>query len=216
MKQGICLLPLIFGLLSVTKSKAQLTVFAGPQVTSAKYTIRGAEQPTEFKQGFIAGVRLEAFLEGPVYFSPMLSFTKKGYKVSFDEPAFPPDSGALNNNTSLYTLELAPLVQFNLSKKSSYLFLRVGPAFDFNLSGKEQFDSIGNKRIERDMIFSFANYSHATISLNGQLGYQHASGFSIFAQYVYGLSSLNNADFGPTIAHRAVGIAIGWRLGKKE
>src|ERR671913_1785284 len=112
MKRGICSLPLIFGLFFFTDTKAQLAVFAGPQITSAKYTIRSAKQATEFKQGFIAGMGLKTLMEGPVYFSPMLSFTKKGYKVSFDRPAFPPDSGALNNNTSIYTLEVAPLVQF--------------------------------------------------------------------------------------------------------
>ena len=216
MKRGNCILPLIFGLLYVTETKAQLTIFAGPQITSARYTIRDAKQDTEAKQGFMAGAALKSFIEGPAYFAPMLYFTKKGYKVSFDRPAFPPDSGALNNNTSVYTLELAPLVQFDLSKKTNHFFIRFGPSFGFNLWGSEQFDSIGNKPIEQDMIFSFANYSHATISMNGHIGYQHNSGFSIFAQYAYGLTSLNNADLGPTILHRAAGISIGWRLGRKK
>ena len=216
MKQYISFFSSIFILLSTTETQAQLTIFAGPQITSASYTIQGAKQTTEHKQGFVAGAGLKTLLEGPVYFSPMLSFTKKGYKVKFDRAAFPPDSAAINNNTSINTLELAPLVQVDFSKKASHLFLRFGPAFDINLSGNEQFDTAANRQVNRKMIFSFGDYSHATISLNGHVGYQHKSGFIIFAHYTYGVSSLNNADLGPSILHRAAGISAGWRLGTKR
>jgi hypothetical protein len=210
------LLLLGFCLSNLTETKAQFTIFAGPQISSAKYSIRGVKQSTEYKQGLMAGVEFKTLFEGPLYFAPSLSFTRKGYKVKFDRPAFPPDSAALNNNVSLSTIELAPLFQINFSKKATYTFIRFGPAFDFNLSGKEEFDTTGNKRVSRNMVFSFGDYSYATISLNAQIGYQHESGFTVFAQYVYGISSLNNADLGPQIFHRAAGIAIGWTLGKKR
>ncbi len=164
----------------------------------------------------MAGVGLKTLIEGPVYFSPMLFFSRKGYKVNFNRPAFPPDTGAINNNTSINTIELAPLIQINLSKSSSYAFLRLGPSFDFNLSGRETFDSTNNKQISRDMAFDFGTYSHATISMNGQLGYQHQSGFTLFAFVNFGVSSLNNADYGPQIFHRVYGAALGWKLGKKQ
>jgi len=210
-------LPLtIAGLFCFENAKAQLSIYAGPQFTSASYSIKEIAQPTENKQGFMAGAGLLALVEGPLYFSPMLYYSKKGYEVTFNQRAFPPDSAALNNNTSINTIELAPLVQINFSKKTSYLFIRFGPAFAFNLSGREQYDSTGNKRIDRDMVFSFSAYSHATISANAQLGFQHKSGFSIFAHYAYGLSSLNNADYGPNIYHRIGGVSVGWKLGKKK
>jgi len=205
---------LAFGM-GFLKADAQLSIYAGPQLTSAKYFIRDVKQATESKTGFMAGVGLKSFLEGPVYFSPMLYFSRKGYKVTFDRPAFPPDSGAVNNDVTVNTIELAPLVQINFSKKSSYLFLRVGPSFDFNISGHEEFDSLSGKHISRDMKFSFGDYSYATVSVNAQLGFQHRSGFVLFAHYGYGLGSLNNADYGPRIYHRVAGISLGWKLGKK-
>ena len=193
-------------------AKAQLTVFAGPQMSSANYVIRHIDQPTGYKTGFMGGVGLRSLIEGPVYFAPSLYYSKKGYKVTLTEPAFPPDTAAKSNSTSLHTIELAPLVQINFSKKASYLFVRFGPALDFALSGTERFDSAGIKNIERKMVFDFGVYSYATTSGILHLGYQHQSGFTIFAHYALGLSSLNNADGGPRIRHRVAGISAGWRL----
>lgn len=197
-------------------SNAQITLFAGPQITSADYAIREVRQETGSKTGFMGGIGVKTLIEGPVYFSPMLFFSRKGYDVSFDRPAFPPDSGAVNNSTAISTIELAPLIQFNFSKKENYVFLRLGPSFDFNLSGKEAFDSTSGKRISRDMKFTFGDYSHATISMNAQGGFQHRSGFTAFVFINVGVSSLNNADYGPKIFHRVGGVAVGWQPGRKR
>lgn len=207
---------LFFCLLFLFRAHAQLTVFAGPQITSAKYLIRNVDQPTSSKQGFVAGVGLKSLIEGPAYFTPMLFFTQKGYKVTFNQAAYPPDSGAKNNNTTMRAIELAPLVQFNLSKSPSYFFLRLGPSADFNISGSESFDSTGNKHKTQKMLFDFGGYSYVTLSANVHLGFQHQSGFTAFAFYQYGLSSLNNADYGPEIYHRIGGIAVGYKFGKKK
>lgn len=197
-------------------ARAQPTVFAGPQLTWAEYSIAGEKQKVENKTGFAAGVSLKSLIEGPVYFAPQLSFTQKGYKVAFDRPAYPPDSGAKNNNVTVRALELAPLIQIDLSKGPSHGFFRFGPAFDVALNGKETFDSLNNKRISRNMLFDFAAYSFVTISGNLQLGYQHRNGLVVFAYYHHGLSSLNNADNGPSIYHRIAGVSVGWRLGRKR
>lgn len=215
MRCKACGLLLFFGLI-LYKADAQLTIFAGPQISSAKYTISETDQPTSSKQGFMAGATYKTLIEGPAYFSPMIYFSRKGYKVAFNKPAFPPDSGAVNNSTSINTIQFAPLVQFNFSKKASYLFVRFGPSFDLNLSGKEEFDSTNGKHISRDMVFSFADYSYATTSINFHLGFQHKSGFSIFTYYDFGIGSLNNADYGPTIFHRAAGVAVGWKFGRRR
>ena len=209
-----CLLLLFcFALL---RSGAQLTVFAGPQISTAKYQIGGVDQSTESKTGFNAGVSFKTLLEGPVYFSPAFYYSQKGYKVTFNKAAFPPYSAAKNNNTTIHTIEVAPLAQINFSKGSSYAFVRFGPSADFAISGREAFDSSNNKRISRDMVFSFGDYSYVTLSANIQLGFQHKSGLVIFAQYQHGLTNLNNADYGPTIFHRVAGVSIGYKFGKKR
>jgi len=206
----------LFCTITLLQSNAQLTVFGGVQQTSALYNIRGVNQATEAKQGFIAGVGLKTLIEGPAYFSPMLFYSQKGYKVTFDRKAYPPDTGAKNNNTTIHTLELAPLIQFNFSKKPSYVFLRIGPSIDASLSGTESFDSTNGKHITQKMFFDFGAYGYAAASAVVHLGFQHQSGFTAFAYYQYGLSNFNNADFGPEIFHRIGGIAIGWKFGSKR
>lgn len=201
--------------LAMLRTHAQLTVFAGPQITSAKYIVRGADQSTSGKTGFNAGVGLKTLLEGPLYFSPMLYYNQKGYKVTFDRRAFPPDSAAKNNNVTVRAIELAPLFQVNFSKKASYGFVRFGPSADFAVKGRETFDSLNNKRISRDMVFSFGDYSFVTLSANVQLGFQHKSGFAVFAHYQHGVTNLNNADYGPTIFYRVAGLSVAYTLGKK-
>lgn len=210
-----CLLIAAF-LFFTASAYSQLTVFAGPQLRWAKYAIRGADQKTESKMGFMAGVGLKTQVEGPVYFAPQLYYSQKGYKVTFDRPAFPPDSAAKNNDVTVHAIELAPLIQVNFSHGASYGFFRVGPAFDVAVSGTEAFDSTGNKRISRNMKFDFGNYSIVTINGNVQLGYQHQSGLVVVAQYSHGMTSLNNADYGPTIFHRLLGISVGWKFGQKR
>lgn len=198
------------------RAQAQLTVFAGPQTSSVDYSIRGAIQSSTGKTGFSAGVGLKTLFEGPLYFSPLLSYSQKGYAVTFDRPASPPDSTAKNNNVNLHVIELAPLLQLNFSKKASYAFFRFGPSAGFAISGKETFLSSTNKTVSRDMVFSFTDYSSVTLSGNVQLGFQHKSGFTIFAHYQQALTNLNNADDGPSIFYRVAGVSVGYKFGKKR
>lgn len=154
---------------------------------------------------------MTTLVEGPLFFAPSLSFSRKGYKVTYDRPAFPPDGKATNNNVSLNTMALSPLVQLNLSNSENLFFLRFGPAIEVALSGQETFHTSDGKTVERSMTFSSTAYCRTTIFGAFQLGLQHKSGLGLFAFYEHGLSSLNNADFGPVIKHRVGGLALEWR-----
>ncbi|HYD21236.1 MAG TPA: porin family protein [Flavipsychrobacter sp.] len=216
MKASIYVSLLLISLACFRRADAQLTIFGGPQQNTAHYKIQDVEQETESKYGFMAGAGIKAQMEGPVYFAPLMYYSQKGYKVTYTGSAFPPHPDALNNDVTLHTVELAPLFQVNFSSQPSYMFVRFGPSFAFNVSGKETFDSTGNKPISRDMVFSFGDYSHATVAMNAHLGFQHQSGLTLFAHYGHGLSSLNNADGGPKIFHRSLGLSLGWKLGRKK
>lgn len=195
-------------------SHAQLRIFAGPQLTTAKYTVRNVEQETESKTGFMAGIGLTNQVEGPLYFAPSVYFTQRGYKVTYNQSSEPPHKDARNNDVTVRSLALTPLLQLNFSKAESHLFVRFGPGFELGLSGQERFDSAGIKTIDRSVAYSSRAYSPATAFLNVQLGYELRSGFSLLAHYEHGLSSLNNADKGPMILQRIVGLQVGWRFRK--
>jgi hypothetical protein len=216
MKANYYTFVLLITLACSSHAAGQLTIFAGSQQNNAEYIIARRDQETEAKIGFMAGVGFKKQVEGPFYFSPMLYYSQKGYKVTYNASAFPPHPDALNNDVTLHTIELSPLFQLDMSSKPSYMFVRFGPSFVANVSGKETFDTIGGKPTTRNMVFSFGDYSHGTIAFTGVLGYQHKGGLTIFAHYSHGTSNLNNADYGPVIYHRTLGLSLGWKLGKKS
>jgi len=200
-------------------AQVKMNVFAGPQVSTAAYKIRGNKQNTELKPGFQAGTGLKIPFEKKLYFTPCFFYSLKGYKVNFSAPAFPPDSAATNNNTTIHSVEIGFLLQYDFSEDAGHWFIKFGPTLDFTLFGREEFDYTDNNgggTISRNMKFSFGDYGRYLASAVAQLGYESSKGYFIFAQYTYGLGSMNNADLGPQIAHRVLGISAGAYLRRRK
>jgi hypothetical protein len=147
-------------LLLTLSANSQVTygVFAGPQLTGARYTIRDKKQETTSKIGVNAGFQFKVPFEGRLSFAPSVMYNLRGYKVKFDSPAFPPDSSAIDNNASYHTFELAFLLQHDFNSKPGHLFFRVGPSLDFILVGNETFNTNMNTTVDRPMKFSFGDY----------------------------------------------------------
>src|SRR5206468_12073997 len=111
----------------------------------------------------------------------------------------------------IHTIEFAPLFQIDISKKTSYWYIRIGPSVDYAFYGTEKFDTLPDGgTVKRKILFDFTAYGHFTASANIQVGYQLPDGLSFFAHYLYGLGSFNNADNGPKILHRVVGVSAAW------
>jgi hypothetical protein len=186
----------------------QFGIFGGPQTSSAKYDANGIKQKTGYKYGFHAGVTMKVPFEGRLYFAPAAFYSMKGYKVNFTQFVYPPGPQALNNNTTIHTFELAPMLQVDLSSQPSHFFFKAGPTLDFQLFGKEKFDTL-NGSVDRKMKWGYADYGRFSANALLQFGYESSNGFFIFGQYTHGLASINNADYGPSIRHRVFGISIG-------
>jgi hypothetical protein len=198
----------------ITASAQNLwSVFGGPQSTSARYKVSDKSQDTENKWGFQLGSSLKIPFENQIYFAPHVYYSLKGYVVELKDPANPPGQDAVKNDVSVHTIELAPLLQIDFSKKPSHMFVRFGPSIDIAFKGKEIIDLNNGSRVERDMVFSFSNYGRFTSSAIAHLGYETPKGFYLFGHFAYGLGSMNNADGGPTIRHNIFGISIGKYFG---
>jgi hypothetical protein len=205
--------------LSPVWSQNKLYLFAGPQASAARYTILNQKQEMTLKYGFQAGINMKTLFEGPIYFAPAAFYSLKGYDVAFTEFRDPPSVTAVDNNTTIHTFELAPLIQVDLSNNPSHAFFKFGPSLDFQLFGKETFDTVVNGSrgtVSRNMKFSFTDYGRYSANFLLQFGYESASGFLIFAQYTHGMGSINNHDGGPKIRHRVYGISIGKLLNRKK
>ncbi len=195
--------------LSVT-SQVQVGFFAGPQITDVRYLIEGRKQKTSMKVGVNAGLQLKAPFENKLSFSPSIMYNLRGYKVNkFIGIAIPPDSSAVNVNTSFHSIELAFLLQHDFNLEPGHFFIRVGPSLDFALFGNEKFTTNSNTEVDRSMKFGFNDYGHYLASAIVQFGYEAKNGLFAYAHYNYSLTTMNNRDYGPEIGNRAAGVSIG-------
>jgi hypothetical protein len=183
--------------------------FAGAQRTTAHYSIADEKQETSEKYGAHAGFLIKIPFEKQFYFAPALYYTQKGFSVNLTKPSFPPGEDAISNDISVHSIEIAPLFQLDLSTNPSHFFIRLGPALDFIFSGREKIGLKNGTIEEQNMKFSFGDYGRITSSANIQLGYETQNGFQFWGFYNYGLGSMNNADEGPKIRHRWLGLSIG-------
>ncbi|MFN2458521.1 MAG: porin family protein [Chitinophagaceae bacterium] len=185
--------------------------FAGPQMTNVKYLIRGEKQPTRYKFGVQAGITWKMPIEGNLYFAPAFYYSAKGYKVTLNYSSNPPDAQALNNDTRLHTIDIAPLVNFDITDKPSHFFIKIGPSLDVILAGREKYElAEGGGIVRRKMVISFLEqYGRVAASAILHVGYEGDNGVFIFGHYAHGIGSMNNQDFGPKIFNNAFGISIG-------
>jgi hypothetical protein len=208
MKRSLLLFCLLASITAI--SQVPVSVFAGPQLTSARYSAKGARQETDFKAGFQLGMSLKLPMEGRLYFSPHGYYSLKGYKVKLDSANNPPSLLATDNNTTIHTAELAPLIQYDFGEGDSYFFARSGPSLDIQLYGKETFNRSAGGPVSRKMKYSFSDYGRVAANWLIHVGYQTTGGFFIFAQYSHGIANIVNADFGPRIFHQAAGVSVGY------
>jgi hypothetical protein len=170
---------------STIQAQVQFAFFAGPQTTSARYMVNRIKQPATFKYGYMGGVASKVEFDNQLYFFPSVYYSLKGYKVTLNNPAFPPAEHAKNNNTTIQTIEVGTLFQYDFNKTAAHFFVRFGPAVDYAFKGREQFDSIngsGTKEsIDRAMLFSFGDYGRFSAQADLHFGYETGRGLMLFA-----------------------------------
>jgi hypothetical protein len=215
----ICFVFLFILVVTTSHAQVKFALIAGPQMTSARYTVNGIRQSTGFKPGVMAGLALKVPFDTHLYFFPSVYYSLKGYKVTLKTPSFPPTQLAINNNTTIHTFEVAPLFQVDLSGKPTHMFIRFGPSVDFAMAGREKFDTLDASgvpgKVNRSMVFSFTDYGRYTASAHVHVGYE-TPGLMVYAFYEHGIGSLNNADYGPHILHRIFGITAGWFFAERK
>lgn len=201
-------------------SQFEFGVFAGGQVTTASYhtpeiNLGRTKQETDMKFGFQLGGTAKMQFEGRLFFAPAAFYSMKGYKVTLTRPSLPPDSAAIDNDVTLHTFELAPLLQYNFSDDPGHFFIKAGPSFDVQMFGKEKFNKAGGGTVSRNMKFGFGDYGYLGANLLLHVGYETSSGLIIFAHYTHGIGNIVNTDNGARIVHRAAGISIGKYFNRK-
>jgi hypothetical protein len=197
-------------------AQVQWSIFGGPQIISSRYVIRDHKQESSLKYGFQAGIGLKIPFEEKLSFAPQGFYSLKGYKVKLTQPSFPPDTNAVDNNTTIHTVELAPLLQYDFGTGESHFFLRAGPSLDIQLFGHETFNRANEPVVNRKMKFSFSDYGHFGANLLLHFGYESDKGWTFYGQYTCGFGSIINTDNGPRVFHRAAGLCFGYFFHRKS
>ncbi len=91
-KRTLIVLSLTFLTNSFVFAQTRFNIFAGPQVTTVHYIVRGMKQTVDFKPGFQLGAGAKIEFENHLYFSPAIYYSLKGYKVTLNQAATPPDA----------------------------------------------------------------------------------------------------------------------------
>lgn len=208
---AVCLLcsPALF-------AQNQVCLFAGPQASTANYAVKNQKQETGYKYGFHAGLGMKVPFDHFLYFAPAVYYSYKGYDVKLAIPNSLPDMNAIDNSTRFHSMELAALLQFDLSPKPSHLFIKAGPSLDFMLFGKETFNLSNGGSVSRDIKFGFNDYGRYSANLISQLGFEKDQGFLLYFQFTHSPANLNNRDGGPSIKHKVFGITFGTYLKSKK
>lgn len=207
-------LAILFGLCSFSQNS--FGVYGGVQSTTAAYKVRGKKQSTESKVGAQLGVTLKVPFDNQLYFSPIIAYNLKGFKVQLTDSASIPGKNVVSNDLTFHTIEIAPLFQIDLSKEPSHLFVRFGPGIDVVVKGKEKVVFKDGKTENRDMKFGSEYYCPVTTNATLHFGYETQGGFSIFGHYDHGLGSMNNSDYGPEARHRVLGLSLGYYFGRRN
>lgn len=205
---------------AIAMAQPEFGVIAGGQSTWASYStpeinLGKTKQKTDMKFGFQAGAIARMQFEGKLYFAPAVFYSMKGYNVTLTRPSLPPDSFAIDNDVTLHTFEIAPLLQYNFSESDGHFFIKAGPSIDVQLFGKEKFNRSNGGPVSRNMKFSYGDYGRFGANLLLHLGYETSSGLIIYAHYTHGVGSIVNTENGANVKHRAAGITIGKFFGKK-
>jgi len=212
---------LIFSLVScyalTVNAQVQVGFFVGPNASTAHYSVNGTKQNTNYKIGFHAGGMVEIPFDKGLLFTPSLSYNLMGYKVDFNNPSYPPDLLAKDNNTSYHEMDLDMLLQFDLGKKPDHFFLKLGPSLSLILAGREKFNLLTGEQVNRSMTFSVLNsYGRYDAAAVIQFGFESSKGFFVSAEYKQHLISMNNEDQGPSIRNQLIGVTFGKFLKTKK
>jgi hypothetical protein len=196
-------------IVSVSFAQVDIGFFAGPQMSTARFSVAGVKQSTSSKYGFHLGTTLKIPFENRLNFAPSVFYSLKGYDVTLKQPSLLPDTSAINNSTTIHTAEIAALFQYDFKMTGNRFFIRFGPSIDVQLSGKEKFNRKNGTTVDRGMTFSYTRYGRFGANVITALGYEMTNGVFFTAQYIHGIGSVANADYGPNIHHRVYGLSVG-------
>lgn len=139
-------------------------------------------------------------IEGPIFFSPEVGYTFKGFTVKN------PASGIAEQEFLLHYFDILLMQEYVLNEK---FFIKIGPSLSGAISGKTKSISTTGLRSTEKLAFNFAAWSRFEATIQLGAGIHFGNGWMGEFRMSDGLSNLFDGDIGPSVKTRFVGIQIG-------
>jgi hypothetical protein len=139
-------------------------------------------------------------IEGPIYFSPEVGYTFKGFKVKN------PGGNIAEQEVLLHYFDILLLQEYVINES---FYLKIGPSLAGAISGKSKTISNTGLRTTEKLPFNFAAWSRFEATIQIGAGMHFGNGWLGELRLSDGLSNLYDGDKGPNVKTRFIGVHIG-------
>lgn len=192
----------------ISFSQVRVAVRGGYNHSSAKVKYSAVDQPTGYKPGFNVGIQAKVPFEPPLYFSPFISYSLRGYTIS-------PLSGTIQKSeTSIHYIDVAPLLSYVIKTgNQNHFTISAGPLAGLAFSGKEKITEAGVTTSSNIKFNLSGSYGYYDLAIYSSVGY-HFNRVFIEAAYQHGITSINNEEEfdGRNIQHRLFSVNVGYYI----
>lgn len=163
-------------------AQVRIAVKGGFNYSTAKASYGGIKQSHEFVPGGNLGLQIIREFDGPLYFSPYITYSSRGFIVTIKD--------TISKNIIHY-IDIAAVLSFHIPAGANSLVLAAGPTLGVAFMGTEK-RTVEGITTSSKMKFSIdGNYSYFDPGLHTSIGY-HFKKIFIEAAYQLGLSNINN------------------------
>jgi hypothetical protein len=187
-------------------------LIGGYNATTAKVTIDGKSEPTQFHNSFGIGMLWKSQFDGNFYFSPWAEINGRGY-------VYTAKAGGVTTKyqNSIYYLDLAPALSLDLDWKKSQpegkFVLSFSPVFSFALAGTEK-QTVNEHTTTSKMKFAIDGYyGIVDIGFNWSAAYHMKNKF-LQLGYQLGVANIDNfsSTDGRNIQNRMISLTFGYYI----
>ena len=156
--------------------------------------------------GFHAGMQLRIPFDVDLYFTPQFQYAYKTFTVNYNYA----DTSSIA--MKYHYLEIPLLLEYHPNIDDRGFFAQFGPSFSIAAAGTQVINSDMHSSSSEPIKFAFAAYGRFEANLVANLGYQFSPRLQATIGYAYGLGSIVDNDFGPSIKPRMATVSLHYWL----
>ena len=160
--------------------------------------------------GFHAGMQVRIPFDVDLYFTPQFQYAYKTFTVNYNYA----DTSSIA--MKFHYLEIPLLLEYHKHAEGRGFFAQFGPSFSIAASGNQEIQDDVHTTASQPIKFAYASYGRFEANLVANIGYQFSPSMQASIGYAYGLGSIVDNDFGPSIKPRMATVSLHYWLPAKS